>query len=79
MGGNIRANLKEENEERQCIIELQKKFELDEIDEDELSDEEREKMSKLYNEQIGGLKRQIEEDKKEIATILNKIKASENA
>jgi len=50
------------DKERERIRKLQLKFQNNEIEEDEMSEEDIEKMKKLYNTQINDLRNKIERD-----------------
>lgn len=59
-------SLQEENEKRRKLLNLQQKYEKGEILEDELSEEQKEELEKLYDEQIQKLDEKIKEKKYEL-------------
>jgi len=63
----------EENKEKQRLIKLQTMIRNKEIDEKEISKEDEIKLRKLYEIQINNLNRTIEEHRKAIVKIKNKL------
>jgi len=63
----------EENKEKQTVIKLQTMIRNKEIDEKEISKEDEIKLRKLYEIQINNLNRTIEEHRKAIVKIKNKL------
>lgn len=66
-------NLIKELEEKRKIIELQNKFESNIIKEEELSEEEKEKLTDLYKEQIETLEKNILNYQQNLRVYKNKI------
>lgn len=65
-----------ENEEEKKLKELQLKYENGEIDEDEMLDEEIDKLIKMYKNETEKLNMDTEKRKKHISKMLNELKAS---
>lgn len=53
------SELREVNERHKYLLDLQHKFENNEIAEEDINDEDRTDLEKLYNEQISNIKREI--------------------
>jgi len=67
---NFKENIKiaeDEESEEMKILELQKRYRKGEIAEGDLTDEQIESLSELYNKQIEALRKVIEEKEKQIA------------
>ena len=73
MDNSWKQNLKvSEDKEEKRILELQRKIKRGEITEEELSDEDREKIIMLYHKQNEALREKINQRKNEICKILKK-------
>lgn len=73
MGIKEKKNIIEELEEQRKILELQKKYEAGIIKEEELTEEEKEKLIDLLNQQIETLERNIESYKQTLRGYRDKI------
>ena len=71
----LKNNLKnDEIQEKLRLIELQNKFKKGEIFEEDIDDEDYEKLIKLYDEQNSKIKQEINTYKEETKIILNELK-----
>ena len=68
-----KKNLLEELEEQRKILELQRKYESGIVQEENLTEEEKEKLIALFNQQIEILERNIENYKKTLRYYRDKI------
>ena len=66
---NLIDSLQKDNKKRRELLELQKKYENGEILEENLSDEQKQELEKLYDEQIQQLEDKIKEKKYELKEI----------
>lgn len=66
------------NENYGRLIELQKKFRQGIIKEEDISEEDKENLKKLYHMQIDALEQSIEDDKNKILEIKNKLNSNKN-
>ena len=73
MSNDWKQNLKVvEDKEEKRILELQNKIKANEIDEEDLSEEDKQKVRMLYHRQNEALREKLKQYKKEIGKLLKK-------
>jgi len=73
MANDWKENLKiAENKEEKRILELQRKIKANEIDEEDLSEEDKQKVRMLYHKQNEALREKLKQYKREIGKLLKK-------
>ena len=68
------GNVVKQDKEKQRLLKLQQEFSAGNIVEEEISEEDTEKLCKLYDEQIEEIKKSTEQYKKEIIEMRKKLK-----
>lgn len=70
---NLKNQLKKDNQERNAILKIQKDFENGNITENELTEEQKAQLEKMYDEQIEELDRKIKDKKMELNSKIKKV------